>query len=50
MTREIVTSIPITKYTTTVAFRTKNLVHFYRAVALFSMPVRSSELGLRRRK
>jgi len=40
-----------TSYTKDItAYRTKKLVHFFRAVALFSMPIRSSGLGLRRRK
>lgn len=31
-------------------YRTRRLVQFFRAVSLFSMPIRSSELGLRRRR
>lgn len=31
-------------------FRSQRLVHFFRAVALFSVPLRSVEFGLRRRK
>ncbi|MGL4388748.1 MAG: hypothetical protein ACRCTJ_05095 [Brevinema sp.] len=51
MTQQMISAITNKSIDTiTTRHRTKNLVHFYRAVALFSMSVRSSELGLRRRK
>ncbi len=50
MTREAVSSLTLAKISEHPAYRTKRLVHFYRAVALFTMPIRSTELGLRRRK
>ncbi len=50
MTREAVANLSLSKVSEFPAYRTKRLVHFYRAVALFTMPIRSTELGLRRRK
>ncbi|MGL4393888.1 MAG: hypothetical protein ACRCS8_01500 [Brevinema sp.] len=50
MTQQVLTSVTEKTVNTTTNHRTKNLVHFYRAVALFSMSIRSSELGLRRRR
>ncbi len=50
MTREVITRVQLDTISKVPAYRTKKLVHFFRAVALFTAPVRSSELGLRRRK
>lgn len=50
MTREITINTHTSKINPSPAYRTKKLVHFYRAVSLFATPIRSSELGLRRRK
>ncbi|MGL5955513.1 MAG: hypothetical protein ACRC0X_02760 [Brevinema sp.] len=50
MTREALANTQLSKTCSYPAYRTKRLVHFFRAVSLFATPIRSSELGLRRRK
>ena len=50
MTKEVATNIQSTKTNSTPAYRTKKLAHLFRAISLFAMPIRCSELGLRRRK
>ncbi|MDK2817982.1 MAG: hypothetical protein KFW21_00860 [Spirochaetota bacterium] len=50
MTKEVVTNIQSIKTSIIPAYRTKKLVHLFRAISLFAMPIRCSELGLRRRK
>ncbi len=50
MTKEAIASIQLAKVSEHPAYRTKRLAHFFRAVALFTMPIRCTELGLRRRK
>ncbi|MGL4562875.1 MAG: hypothetical protein ACRCVW_03365 [Brevinema sp.] len=50
MIQQVTSNITVNQMHSVSACRTKNLVHFYRAVALFSIPIRSSALGLRRRK
>lgn len=45
------TSVPsIKRNKVSQGVRSQRLVHFFRAVALFSVPLRSVEFGLRRRK
>lgn len=50
MTKDVITKVQLNNVSNVPAYRTKKLVHFFRAVALFAMPIRCSELGLRRRK
>lgn len=50
MTKEVATNIQSTRTNSTPAYRTKKLAHLFRAISLFAMPIRCSELGLRRRK
>ncbi len=50
MIKEAIASTQLSRVSDYPAYRTKRLVHFFRAVSLFAMPVRSTELGLRRRK
>ncbi|MGL4367851.1 MAG: hypothetical protein ACRCTQ_06200 [Brevinemataceae bacterium] len=49
MTREIA-DLAVNKSFVSPCHRTKRLVHFFRAVALFSVPIRAAQHGLRRRK